>query len=276
MSLSSHLPLSPQSMFLVVWRQRHLIWQMTRREIVGRYQGSIMGVLWSFLNPLCMLLVYTFVFSVVFQSHWGKDSPGGRGSFALILFAGLMTFSVFSEAITRAPGLVTSNVNYVKKVVFPLEILPIISLASVLFHALISFVILMLAFCLIVGMPSMTVLFFPLVLAPLVFFVLGVSWVLASIGVYLRDVQQTMTLLVTVTMFMTPIFYPLDALPMSFRRYLEFNPMTYFVDEARRVLVFGQPPHWPSLAIALPLSVGVAYLGYLWFQKTRPGFSDVL
>ncbi|MFJ4289065.1 ABC transporter permease [Cupriavidus sp. NPDC089707] len=249
---------------------------MTKREVIGRYQGSVMGVLWSFLNPLCMLLVYTFVFSIVFQSHWGKESAGNKGSFALILFSGLITFSVFSEAISRAPGLVTSNVNYVKKVVFPLEILPIVSLASVIFHVAISFAILLFAFLVIEGVPPPTVILFPVILVPLIFFVLGVSWVLASIGVYLRDVQQTMTLLVTVTMFMTPIFYPLEALPVRFRHYLEYNPMAYFVEEARRVLVFGLQPHWSAFVLALMLSFGVAYIGYVWFQKTRSGFSDVL
>jgi len=269
-------PISPWSMLASARKHRHLIWQMTKREVIGRYQGSVMGILWSFLNPLCMLIVYTFVFSVVFKSHWGQQTTDNKTAFALILFAGLITFSVFSEAIGRAPGLVTANVNYVKKVVFPLEILPIVSLASVAFHMLVSISILLVAFLLFNGFIHWTVIFFPLVFVPLALFVMGLSWALASLGVYLRDVQQTMTLAITVVMFLTPIFYPITALPERYQVYLRANPMAFFVDEARRVLVFGQMPDWTALGVATLLSLAAAWLGYAWFQKTRVGFADVL
>lgn len=263
-------------MFASARRYRHLIWQMTKREVIGRYQGSVMGILWSFLNPLCMLVVYTFVFSVVFNSHWGQDTSGSKTSFALILFAGLIIFSVFSEAVGRAPGLVTSNVNYVKKVMFPLEILPIVSLAATGFHMLVSIAILLVAFLLFNGYVNWTVLLFPLILLPLACFVMGISWGLASLGVFLRDVQQTITLAITVIMFLTPIFYPITALPELYRIYLRINPMAFFVEQARRTLIFGQMPEWTALGFVTLASMLVAWLGYAWFQKTRIGFADVL
>lgn len=235
-----------------------------------------MGILWSFLNPLCMLVVYTFVFSVVFKSHWGQDTSASRTAFALILFSGLIVFSVFSEAVGRAPGLITANVNYVKKIVFPLEILPIISLAAVAFHMLVSIFILLAAFLLFNGYLYWTVLLLPVVLVPLGLFVVGVSWILASLGVYLRDVQQTITLVITVIMFVTPIFYPITALPARYQIYLRLNPLAFFVDQARRVLVFGAMPDWGAMGVAVLVSAGVAWLGYVWFQKTRVGFADVL
>ncbi|AVR21321.1 ABC transporter permease [Burkholderia multivorans] len=275
-SANSSFPLSPWSMVASIKHHRHLIWQMTKREVIGRYQGSVMGILWSFLNPLCMLIVYTFVFSVVFKSHWGQDTSDNKTAFALILFSGLIVFSVFSEAIGKAPGLVTANVNYVKKVVFPLEVLPIVSLAAVAFHMLVSVLILLIAFGLFNGYLYWSVILFPLVLVPLALFVLGVSWFLASLGVFLRDVQQTITLAITVIMFVTPIFYPITALPERYQVYLRLNPMAFFVDQARRVLVFGLMPQWTALAAATILGAGVAWLGYVWFQKTRVGFADVL
>ncbi len=273
---SSTFPISLGSLATSLLRHRHLIWQMSKREVIGRYQGSMMGILWSFLNPLCMLVVYTFVFSVVFKSHWGQQSMGNKTAFALILFAGLVVFSVFSEAIGRAPSLVTANVNYVKKVVFPLEVLPVVLLGSVLFHMFVSMMILLAAFLLFNGFVHWTVVFFPLVLVPLIFFVLGLTWVLASLGVFVRDVQQTIAVVITVMMFLTPIFYPLSALPARYQVLLRANPMAFFVEQARRVMIFGEMPQWGALGVVTLLSMGVAWAGYIWFQKTRVGFADVL
>jgi lipopolysaccharide transport system permease protein len=254
---------------------RHLIWQMTKRDVVGRYRGSIMGTLWSFFNPVFMLTIYTFVFSVIFKSKWGTGSDS-KTEFAMILFSGLIVFNLFSETISRAPSLVLSNVNYVKKVVFPLEILPVISVLSSCFHATISVGVLIL-FRLIVGSGfSLTTILFPLIMAPLLFLTLGISWFLAALGVYLRDVSQTVSLAMTALMFASPIFFPITALPERVRKFVYLNPIAYIIEQGREVLIFSHIPNFGGLLVYFMISCVVALLGLAWFQKTRAGFADVL
>jgi len=256
-------------------RHRHLIWQMTKREVVGRYRGSIMGMLWSFLNPVFMLTIYTFVFSVVFKAKWGSGSDS-KTEFAIILFAGLIVFNLFSETVTRAPSLILSNVNYVKKVVFPLEILPVVSILSSCFHTLVSIGVLIL-FRLIVGSGfSVTTLLFPVVIAPLLLFSLGVAWFLAALGVYLRDVSQTIGLAMTALMFVSPIFFPISALPEKYRIIVYLNPLSFIIEQGREVLIFSHSPDWGGLSIYYVFGSVSALLGFAWFQKVRTGFADVL
>lgn len=261
--------------FLSLWRNRALALQMARREVIGRYRGSFLGLLWSFVNPVLMLAVYTFVFSMVFEARWGTRGGGDKFEFALVLFVGLIVFNLFSECVTRAPNLVLQNANYVKKVIFPLEILPWVALAASLFHALISTAVL-LAFLAIVGSVAWTVLLLPLVLLPLLIFVMGVSWLLASIGVFIRDIGQFIGMVTTVLMFMSPIFYPASALPESVRGWLFFNPLTFIIEQAREVVIWGNLPDWGGLAIYAGLALMIAWAGLFWFQKTRKGFADVL
>jgi lipopolysaccharide transport system permease protein len=199
-----HFSASPIEMFANLWRHRDLIKASAKREVLGRYRGSFLGVLWSFFNPLFMLAVYTFVFSVVFQARWGGGS-GSKTEFALVLFAGLLVFNLFAECINRAPGLILSNTNYVKKVVFPLEILPFVALLSALFHTLISLGVWLIAYTLFFGIPHLTVFYLPLVLLPFCLFLMGLSWALASLGVFLRDVSQFIGLLTTSAPFFTPL-----------------------------------------------------------------------
>lgn len=267
---------SPFSVFGSFWRYRDLIIRMTKREVIGRYRGSAMGLLWSFFNPILMLAIYTFVFSVIFKARWNV-SVTSKTEFAILLFAGLIIFNLFSECINRSPNLILSNVNYVKKVIFPLEILPWISLCSALFHALISTVILLLFYFIINHSIHWTALYFPLILLPFLFFIMAGSWFLASLGVFVRDVGQAIGILTTVTMFLTPIFYPITSLPLHYQKFiLIINPLTFIVDQARNVLVFGLSPHWNGLLIYLICSILVAWFGLWWFQKTRQGFADVI
>jgi len=266
---------SPRHMLASAWQHRSLIRALVKREVVGRYRGSVMGILWSFFNPILMLAVYTFVFSVVFKSRW-KGGSDSQTEFALVLFCGLIVFNLFAECITRAPGLILNNVNYVKKVVFPLEILPLVSLGSALFHALISLGVWMLAYLLLFGMPHATVLLLPLVTLPLLLLVMGLSWALASLGVFLRDVSQIIGIVVTVLMFLSPIFYSTSTLPPKFQMLLLLNPMTPVIEQARDVLFWGVVPDLSFLALYFLCSVLVACLGFAWFQKTRKGFADVL
>ena len=263
-------------MFESLWRNRNLIWQMTRREIAARYRGSIIGLAWSFITPLLMLIVYTFVFSVVFKSRWGTDANESQADFAITLFAGLIVFGLFSEIVNRAPRQIISNPNYVKKVVFPLEILSWVYLGSVLFHSLVSLVVLLVAQLMINRSLPWTILLFPLVLLPLIFASLGVTWFLAALGVYIRDIGQITTVFTTVLMFLSAIFYPLSALPERYQFWLRLNPLVVIITESRKVLIFGNTPDWPRLGIALLVGLLMAFAGFWWFQKTRKGFADVI
>ena len=269
-------PTSPMSMFQSFWDNRQLIFQMTKREVLGRYQGSVMGLVWSFLNPLFLLTVFTFVFSVVFQARWGISEEETKTQFAIVLFAGLIVHGLFAEVLNRAPGLILSNVNYVKKVMFPLEILPGVAMGAALFHSLVSIIVLLSAFFLVKGFLHWTILFVPLVLLPLVVVTLGIAWLLASLGVFLRDVGQTISIVTMVMLFLSPVFYPLTALPEVYRPWILCNPLTFIIEQTRAVLVWGHPPDWDGLSIYGMVSIVIAWGGYLWFQKTRRGFADVL
>lgn len=266
---------SPREMADSLWRHRALVRVLVQREVIGRYRGSVMGIMWSFFNPVFMLLIYTFVFSVVFKARWNAGSDS-KTEFALVLFAGLIIFNLFSECVNRAPGLILANVNYVKKVVFPLEILPWIALGSAMFHALVSLAVWLVAYLVLFGVPHATVLLLPLVMVPLMLFIMGLTWALASLGVYLRDVSQFMGMVVTVLMFLTPIFYPVSSLPEQYRHYLLINPLTPAVELSRDVLFWGRVPDFSMLALYTLATALIAWLGFAWFQKTRKGFADVL
>lgn len=266
---------SPKEMFNSFWRNRSLITALVQREVVGRYRGSFMGILWSFFNPVFMLVVYTFVFSVVFKARWSGGSDS-KTEFALILFAGLIVFNFFAECFNRSPTLILSNANYVKKVVFPLEILPWITVGSALFHMVISLTVWLLAYLILFGIPHLTVLLFPLIILPLLLMIMGLTWALASLGVYLRDVAQFIGILTTVLMFLSPIFYPASALPEKYQHLLMLNPLTPAIEYARDILFWGKLPDFTVLGIYLGGSTLIAWLGFAWFQKTRKGFADVI
>jgi lipopolysaccharide transport system permease protein len=253
-----------------------LINQLVRREVIGRYRGSALGVAWSFFNPVIMLLVYTFVFSVVFKARWGTTGDENHATFAVILFVGLIVHGLFAEVANRAPSLILSNVSYVKRVVFPLEVLPWVVMGSALFHAAVSLLVLVLAQLLLTHHIPGTALLFPLVLAPLVMATIGVAWFLASIGVYVRDVGQTIGIVTTIMLFLAPVFYPVSALPASYQALLHLNPLTFVIEEGRKLLLFGQYPNWQGLAVYTVASAFVAWGGFWWFQKTRKGFADVV
>jgi lipopolysaccharide transport system permease protein len=270
----------PASLWALVkslWRNRQLIAQMTKREVVGRYKGSALGLAWSFFNPVFMLVVYTFVFSEIFRMRWnGAAGDESKTQFAVILFVGMIVLGLFSEVLNRAPSLIVTNVNYVKKVVFPIEILPVIAMGAALFHGLISIFVLLTAFALFNGYVHWTAVFLPLVLLPLVILTLGLSWILASLGVFLRDVGQTIGILTTILTFLSPVFYPVTAVPPRFRPFIMANPLTFVIEQAREVLIWGHFPSWLGLGIYTFAATLIAWGGYAWFQQTRKGFADVL
>lgn len=266
---------SPREMLASAWRHRRLIAQMSRREVIGRYRGSMLGIVWSFFNPVVMLAVYTFVFSIVFKARWNSGDESNT-EFAIVLFAGMIIFGIFAEGINRAPNLILSNPNYVKKVVFPLEIMPWIALGSSLFHAAVSLGVLLLFYASVKFSLQWTIVFLPFVLLPLTFLTMGLSWFLASLGVYLRDVGQTVGVATTVLMFISPVFYPASSLPEHYRSFLYLNPLTAIIEQARAVLIWGNLPDWSILGTYSIGTFAFACFGFAWFQKTRKGFADVV
>ena len=266
---------SPGGAVRSLWTNRQLIARMGQREIIGRYKGSAMGLAWSFITPLFMLAIYTFVFSVVFQARWGT-SEESKTQFAVVLFAGLIVHTLFSDVINRAPQLVLGNVNYVKKVVFPLEILPVVQLLSATFHALVSVVVLIAAQLVFQGSLPITALLLPVVLLPFLLLTLGLAWWLASLGVFVRDVGQTISLVTSVMLFMSPVFFPVQSLPPAMQPWMHLNPLTFVIEQVREVVVWGRLPDWQGLAVYSLASIATAWLGFAWFQKTRKGFADVL
>ncbi|MDT8421807.1 MAG: ABC transporter permease [Desulfuromonadales bacterium] len=271
-----HFSISPFEMMASPWRHRDLVRVLVKREVLGRYRGSVLGILWSFFNPVFMLAVYTFVFSVVFRARWSEAGDESRAKFALILFAGLLIFNLFAECLNRAPTLILNNVNFVKKIVFPLEILPWVAFGTALFHALISFGVWLLFSLAVIGPPMLTVLWLPLLLLPLLLLTLGLSWLLAALGVFLRDVAQMVGIVTTTLMFLSPIFYPLAAIPERYQPLILCNPLTLIIEQARGVLIFDTPPVWSGWTVLTVVAALVAWLGFALFQKTRKGFADVL
>lgn len=270
-----HFSISMRNMFGSFWSNRSLILTLVKREIAGRYRGSILGVFWSFLNPFFMLLVYTFVFSVVFNARWSGGSES-KTEFALVLFAGLLVFNLFCECVNRAPGLIISNANYVKKIVFPLEIFPWVILGSAMFNFIVSVSIWLAFYMIFYGLPQLTLIFFPFIVLPLTMVTLGFCWLLASLGVYLRDVGQIVNVFTMVLMYISPIFYPVSALPLSYQPIVFFNPLTFLVEQTRAIMFWGKTPAVGLYLCYLTGSIIFAWLGFAWFQKTRKGFADVL
>ncbi|NOK60614.1 MAG: ABC-type polysaccharide/polyol phosphate export permease [Chloroflexi bacterium AL-W] len=268
--------LNPADLIRHLWHHRELIRQFTQREIESRYRGSFLGIIWSFVNPLTLLLIYTFVFGIVLQARWPEARTESLSEFAMILFCGLVAFNIFSECVGRAPAIIINVPNYVKKVVFPLEILPISVLGAALFNALISLSILIVANLFVSQTIAWTLIFVPLVFLPLILLCLGLSWFLASLGVFIRDVSYTVSLIVQVLFFLTPIFYSIEFVPEPFRTIINLNPLTAILENIRRVVLWNELPYWGSLTFAIISSLVVMVLGYAWFMKTKKAFADVI
>lgn len=267
--------ISPLEIFKSFWINKSLIKALIKRDVLERYQGSVIGALWSFLMPLFMLSVYTLVFSVVFKARWSAQSES-KIEFALILYSGLLIFNLLADCLNRAPSIILTNQTYVKKVVFPIEILPFVVFGSALFHFLIGLGVWLIAYILFFGVPHQTILYLPIIIIPFSFFIMGLSWFFASLGVYLRDVNQFMGLLTTVLMFLSPIFYPVSALPKEYQKFIYLNPVTFMIEEVRDVIYFGVMPKFINLSIYFLGALMISWLGFVWFQRTRSGFSDVL
>jgi lipopolysaccharide transport system permease protein len=260
-----------------IWSHRDLIAQMTLREVGQRYRGTFLGIIWSFLMPLLMLMVYTVVFSVILPSRWPNSADSGSlAGFSLTLFAGLIPFTVFSEVTMRAPVLVLNVPNYVKRVVFPLEILPVVALSSALINSLIAIVVLLLGSLIFRGSICPLIVLLPLMYVPLILLCLGLAWFLASLGVYIRDVGHLIGFILQMLFFISPVFYPVTSVPKWLQPVMHLNPLTAILEGFRYALLGmdGMPwAVWSQWAAGAAL---LAILGYVFFMKTKSGFADVL
>ncbi len=271
-----HFPVSPWAAWRHFARHKDLILRLTRRDVMGRYDGSYLGIVWSVLTPLLLLAIYTFVFSVVFHARWGSLENEGAGFYAITLYASLVAFFIFSEVAAAAPQIITRNPNYVTRVVFPLEVLPAVQALAAVARAVPSVVVLAGAVWWVLGRIPPTFALLPLVLVPMVLLALGAAYFLAFLGVFVRDTAHSMTLVIRVITYLSPVFYPVTRLPERVRPIAMLNPIACVVENCRRVAVFGQPPDWPALAGATALAGLVAWASYLLFMSFKKAFADVL
>jgi lipopolysaccharide transport system permease protein len=259
-----------------IWQNRELLWKLTQREVLGRYRGSALGLGWSFITPLAMLAVYTFVFSQVFKSRWGNLEQSGPLTFAVNLFAGLIVFNFFSECVNKAPGLIVANPNYVKKVVFPLHVLGGVAVGSAGFHALTSLLILMVFELLAFRSLPWTIFLLPLVWLPLFLGSLACTWLLSALGVFLRDINQLIGVALNMLMFLSPIFFPLSALPPLWKPVLGLNPLAILIEQTRQVVVIGKLPTFWLISIAITVTFLFCEISFRIFQESKRAFADVL
>ena len=267
--------LDPSGIFTSLINHQSLIRQLAKREVSSRYRGSVMGFFWTLLNPLLMLTVYTFIFGYVFKARWGEMNLGD-GGFALTLFCGLIVHGMFAECVNRAPTLITGNANYVKKVIFPIEILPWVTVYAAFFHAVMSLLILLVFNFIISGSIPITAFWLPVVFIPYIIFLVGCLWLFSALGVYLSDIQQLMGVMTTALLFLSPVFYPISALPEVLQGWIYLNPLTLIMQQSREIFLWGNPPDFKLLAIYSLVALTVAVIGFVWFQKSRRGFADVL
>ena len=254
----------------------YLVGQLSRREIAARYRGTTLGWLWTVLTPLLTLAVYTWVFSEVFKARWVGDAANDKTAFALNVFAGMLFLQFFAESLGRAPGLLQANANYVKKVIFPLPALPLVTIATAGFNWLIGVLVWSVLYTVVHHSPPLGLLWLPLVMLPLALMTLGLCWLVSAFGVYLRDLAPVVAFILTLLSFLSPIFYPVEILPDWIARLLIINPLTLPIEFSRSWLLGAAQPAG-ELLLAYWLVAGlVALLGLSAFRLLRKGFADVL
>jgi lipopolysaccharide transport system permease protein len=261
-------------LFLTIIKQRSLILELTKREFTGRYRGSFGGVIWSFIQPLFLLAIYTIAFGVILKTRWGGG--GSTAEYALMLFAGLIVFNAFSECLSKSSTLITNNPNFVKKVVFPLELLPVVTVGSVIIHTMIAIAVWFSGYMLLFGLPKPSAAFFPIILVCLVPVLLGIAWLFSAIGVVIRDISQATGMLNHALLFLTPIFYSIEAAPPMLKNALMLNPLTFIVEQLRAVLYLGKMPNFIGLLIYFIIATLFAWCSLVLFKRLRPTFSDMV
>ncbi|KXW55836.1 ABC transporter permease [Ferrovum sp. PN-J185] len=257
-----------------IFIHRDLLRSLVKREVEMKYRASILGKFWVVIYPIMMLGVYTFVFGSVFGSRW--SGHGDLIDFVPMLYCGLIVHSIFAETVSKAPNIIVNNPNYVKKVIFPLELLPVGSLLTALFNAFISFTLLMIMVLIFKHSLQWTLIFLPLVILPLVLFSIGFAWLIAALGVFFRDIEQFIGVFMSILLFLSPVFYSIDSIPLIAQKILSVNPLTYPIEDLRKVALLGELPNWKPLFMNLLFSFGTAWCGLWVFEKTRPAFADVV
>lgn len=256
-------------------KHRNLLWELVRRDVLGRYRGANFGIFWSLLSPFLMLVVYTLAFGYILKSRW-PGATDNMADFAMLLFIGLIVHGFFAECLTRSPNLIVSNPNLVKRIVFPLELMPMVVTISAMFHACMNILVFLLINFLLREQLPAGALLLPLVFLPLAIGVLGMGWLLSALGVYLRDISQVAGVVATAMLFLSSAIVPVETLPAEFQIVFKLNPLTFIIDQARELLFWGRTPDWLGLmTYGLGASV-FAVFGYMVFQKTRKGFADVI
>lgn len=268
--------LNPFLIFAALLKHRYLIGQLTRRDVLLKYRGSYLGIGWSFLYPLLLLLAFTLVFGGVFGGRWGRTEGGAQGiEMALFIYCALIIFSPFAEVINVAPKLLSSNQNFVKKIIFPTEILPLVSILTASVHGVINLLLLILA-AILAGYANPSLIFAPVVLLPVWLFTVGIIWFLSAAGAYVRDLVHGMPVITQLLMFMLPVFYPVDAAPSFLRNLHAYNPLAIAMEDMRRIVLAGQGPDWRSWSIVFVSGIFCAVLGYQFFMRCKEEFVDVL
>ena len=255
-------------------RHRSLIRSMVRRDIVGRYRGSYGGLFWTVINPLLMMVTYYFVFGVVLRLRFGDD--GRASNFPLYFLAGMLPWLAFSEAVGRAPTTVWEHGNFVRKLLFPVETLPVNLVVAGLFSEVFGVAIFVTGLLVFGHELAPSALYLPLVLIPQFLLTLGVSWFLAALGVFFRDLGQINGFLLTVWFFLTPICYPQTSLPEKYLWLFEKNPMYVLVESYRAIFLEGAAPPWESLAVVTAFSAVIFIVGHAWFYKLKGSFADLV
>lgn len=268
----STVVLNPVRIFSDIWRHRYLLGQLIKRDVLLRYRGAMFGVLWIFLSPLLMLAIFAFIFGQIFQARWPQQDSGLP--FWLLLYSGLITFNIFAETVSRAPASVRGYPSFVKKIIFPVHILPVVPLGAALVHGAFNFLILAAALAWAGGLHGQLALF-PLLLLPVLLLALGLSWFVAAWGVFIKDMTQIVPVFVQMLMFLSPVFYPVSAVPETLRPVYQYNPLGIVI-EASRSAVTGQPIGWGTWTAALGFCLGISILGYAFFKHSREEFADAL
>jgi lipopolysaccharide transport system permease protein len=255
-----------------VWRHRDLLGQLIKRDVLLRYRGAMFGVLWIFLSPLFMLAIFSLVFGAIFQARWPQQDGGLP--FWLLLYSGLITFNIFAETVSRAPTAVRGYPSFVKKIIFPVHILPVVPLGAALVHGAFNFLILLAALAWTGGLHSQ-ILFFPLLLIPVLLLAMGISWFVAAWGVYIKDMTQIVPMFVQMLLFLSPVFYPASAVPPALSPIYQYNPLGAVIETVRSS-VTGEPIEWSTWGLALAFCWVASVLGYAFFQHSREEFADAL
>jgi lipopolysaccharide transport system permease protein len=270
--MASNVVLNPLKIVTDIWQHRYLLGQLIKRDVLLRYRGAMFGLAWIFLSPLFMLVIFAFVFGQIFQARWpqqGSDLP-----FWLLLYSGLITFNIFAETVSRAPTAVRGYPSFVKKIIFPVHILPVVPLGAALVHGAFNYLILLVALTWAGGLHRQ-VLLFPLLLVPVLLLALGLAWFMAAWGVFIKDMSQIVPMFVQMLMFLSPVFYPASAVPAALRPFYHYNPLAAVI-ETTRAAVTDQPIEWGVWGLALGFCLLAAMLGYAFFQHSREEFADAL